>query len=129
MTVSKIRMSNILFAAQSLGLALVATESGKVLVVEPNTGAIIYPASLTGTIICQTLKGVLIVVNESVRRAVVDIFGEDVADEIIKLTCKQLALAGGMKNAAKLLGLQIVLLDSLFEQHGRGTMKLDKGRM
>lgn len=65
-------------------------------------------------------------VNESVRRAVVDIFGEDVADEIIKLTCKQLALAGGMKNAAKLLGLQIVLLDSLFEQYGRGTMKLDK---
>lgn len=59
MTDSKVRVPNILFAAQSLGLALVATESGKALIVDQNTGAIIYPASIAGTIICQTLKGVL----------------------------------------------------------------------
>ncbi len=65
-------------------------------------------------------------VSENVRRAVIDMFGEDVADKIIKLTCKQFVVAGGMKNAAKLLGLQIVILDSLIEQHGRGTLKLNK---
>jgi len=59
MTDSKIRMANILFATHSLGLELGVAESGKVLVVEPNTGTIIYPASLTGTIIYQTLEGVL----------------------------------------------------------------------
>lgn len=48
MTVSKIRMANILFATHSLGLELGVAESGKVLVVEPNTGAIIYPASIAG---------------------------------------------------------------------------------
>lgn len=58
MTDSKVRMPNILFATHSLGLELGVAESGKVLVVEPNTGAIIYPASLTGTIIYQTLEGV-----------------------------------------------------------------------
>jgi len=42
MTVSKIRMANILFATHSLGLELGVAESGKVLVVEPSTGAIIY---------------------------------------------------------------------------------------
>ena len=59
MTDSKVRMPNILFATHSLGLELGVAKSGKVLVVDQNTGAIIYPASLTGTIICQTLKGVL----------------------------------------------------------------------
>ena len=48
MTDSKVRVPNILFAAQSLGLALVATESGKALIVDQNTGAIIYPASIAG---------------------------------------------------------------------------------
>lgn len=59
MTDSKVHVPNILFAARSLGLELGVAESGKVLVVEPNTGVIIYPVSLTGTIIYQTLEGVL----------------------------------------------------------------------
>ena len=48
MTVSKVRVPNILFATHSLGLELGVAESGKVLVVEPNTGAIIYLASIAG---------------------------------------------------------------------------------
>jgi len=66
------------------------------------------------------------VVNESVRRAVAEVFGEDVADEIITLTEKQVEVAGGRENGAKLFGMQILIIDSLFNQHGRGTIKLDK---
>lgn len=40
-------------------------------------------------------------VSENVRRAVIDMFGEDIADKIIKLTCKQFVVAGGMKNAGQ----------------------------
>ena len=65
-------------------------------------------------------------VSESVRRAVAVVFGEDKADEIIKLTHKQLEVAGGKDNAAKLMGMQIVILDDMFSQYGRGTLKLDK---
>lgn len=65
-------------------------------------------------------------VNKSVRRAVAEVFGEETADEIITLTEKQLEIAGGRENGAKLLGMQIVILNDLFSQHGRGTIKLDK---
>lgn len=65
-------------------------------------------------------------VNESVRRAVAEVFGEDVADKIIALTEKQVEVAGGVENGAKLMGMQIVILNDMFSQHGRGTMKLDK---
>lgn len=65
-------------------------------------------------------------VNKSVRRAVAEVFGEEIADEIITLTEKQVEVAGGVENGAKLMGMQIVILNDLFSQHGRGTMKLDK---
>lgn len=60
MTVSKIRMANILFATHSLGLELGVAESGKVLVVDPNTGAIIYHGqSAIADRFQSFLKGVL----------------------------------------------------------------------
>lgn len=65
-------------------------------------------------------------VNKSVRRAVAEVFGEEIADEIITLTEKQVEVAGGVENGAKLMGMQIVILNDLFSQHGRGTIKLDK---
>ena len=65
-------------------------------------------------------------VNESVRRAVAEVFGEEIADEIITLTEKQVEVAGGVENGAKLMGMQIVILNDLFSQHGRGAIKLDK---
>lgn len=65
-------------------------------------------------------------VNKSVRRAVAEVFGEENADEIIALTEKQVEVAGGVENGAKLMGMQIVILNDLFSQHGRGTIKLDK---
>lgn len=65
-------------------------------------------------------------VNKSVRRAVANVFGEEIADEIITLTEKQLEVAGGRENGAKLLGMQILIINDLFSQHGRGTIKLDK---
>lgn len=65
-------------------------------------------------------------VNKSVRRAVANVFGEDISDEIITLTEKQVEVAGGVENGAKLLGMQLLILDDLFSQHGRGTIKKDK---
>jgi len=67
------------------------------------------------------------VVNENVRRAVANVFGEDVADEIITLTEKQVEVAGGVENGAKLLGMQLLILDNLFSQHGRGDSRRTYG--